>query len=110
MKKNKRIFCGLLGVFSLGFLAGCGDNQVESDVVGQSISDEKTDELNIVKNDKLAIDQNKCIGCGKCVRVAPNNFEMNTETRKAQVKSTEIINQAEVTRAMEGCPVSAISQ
>ena len=110
MQKNKKIIAGMAGLISLGFLTGCGKSQVGSDAVVQNVSDEKTDELNIVKNDKLAIDQDKCIGCGKCARVAPDNFEMNTEIRKAQVKSTEIINQAEVTRAVEGCPVVAISQ
>ncbi|MDY0302983.1 MAG: ferredoxin [Candidatus Moranbacteria bacterium] len=110
MKKNKRIFCGLLGVFSLGFLAGCDGEKVENTSKTENLVDQEKTEINIIKNDKLAIDQNRCIGCGKCARVAPDNFEMNTETRKAQVKSTEIINQAEVTRAMEGCPVSAISQ
>ncbi|MEF3692379.1 MAG: ferredoxin [Candidatus Moraniibacteriota bacterium] len=110
MKKNKGVFCGLLGVFSLGFLAGCDGGKVDDTSKTGSVVDQEKAEINIVKNDKLAIDQNKCIGCGKCVRVAPDNFEMSPQVRKAQVKSTEIINQAEVTRAVESCPVGAITQ
>lgn len=108
--QKKNILAGLVGLFSLSFLAGCGNSETSTENIVTNDIDDKTDEINIVKNDKLAVDQNKCIGCGKCARIAPANFEMNKETRKAQVKSNEISNQNLVDRAVASCSPKAISQ
>jgi len=109
MKKEKIVKC-LLGIFSLGFLAGCADDATVSTNNTASQDDTQTDELNIVKNENLAVNQNKCIGCGKCARTAPDNFEMDATTHKAKVKSMEITNQAAVDQAVKNCPAGAITQ
>ncbi|MDD3646434.1 MAG: ferredoxin [Candidatus Gracilibacteria bacterium] len=56
----------------------------------------------------LQIDE-KCIGCGKCARIAPLNFKMNFETRKAEVISQKNIDSTEVARSIQICPVDSIS-
>jgi len=59
---------------------------------------------------KITINQETCIGCGACVAVAPELFELN-ENGKAQAKKTEDLNEEETTKAKEGaatCPVQAI--
>jgi len=58
---------------------------------------------------KLTIDQAHCIGCGKCPRFAPNNFQMDPHTRKAVVTSQENTESTSVQRAVSACPTDAIS-
>ena len=61
------------------------------------------------KTKKIVIDPDKCIGCNTCPLLAPEIFELNTDTYKAVVKSQP----AEITKAIEdaiaSCPVGAIS-
>lgn len=108
----KKILCGFLGLISMGLLSGCSDNSffTKNSTSTNNSDNTQTGEINIIKNDKLAVDQSKCVGCGKCVRIAPANLEMNSTTHKAQVKSNEISNQANVDRAVSACHVNAISQ
>lgn len=107
--QKKNIVIGLVSLVSLSFLSGCGNKEISSENNSVDKTDNQTDEINIVKNDKLAVDQNKCVGCGKCAKIAPANFEMNS-SRKAQVKSNELTNQGLVSRAVSNCPVGAINQ
>jgi ferredoxin len=53
----------------------------------------------------LKVDQNLCIGCGACVAICPSGFELNSEG-KSQVKDP---NADCGTKALEACPVQAIS-
>ena len=57
---------------------------------------------------KPYVDQDKCIGCGKCVRVAPDAFEMNTQTKKAEIKPGAPA--ASVCKGAKACPVGAVKQ
>jgi len=55
---------------------------------------------------KVILNEDRCIGCGACMSVAPDNFTFNDEGR------AEIINNAlteEAIEASEMCPVSAIT-
>lgn len=53
----------------------------------------------------LVVDQEKCIGCGACVAISPENFDFNDEGL-SKVISKEI---TDTTRdAVEACPVYAI--
>lgn len=110
MKKNKKyITAALVGCASLGILAGCSNDSIEEN---QKVSDNKNDidsTVEIVKDDQLTVDPNKCIGCGKCPRFAPDNFAMDSN-RKAEVISQEIVSQPSVSKAINACPTSAISQ
>lgn len=53
----------------------------------------------------VKIDKNKCIGCGSCVAVCPEGFEI--VEGKAKVKSAKAKC---IDKAIEACPVGAISK
>ena len=53
------------------------------------------------------VDKEKCIGCGMCVSVCPEVFEINDDS-KAQVKAQK--NIPCVKEAISNCPVQAISE
>jgi ferredoxin len=57
---------------------------------------------------KVIVDEKKCIGCGLCVSIAPEIFEM--EKSKAVVKIAEVpaAHIGSVQDAIENCPVEAI--
>jgi len=54
----------------------------------------------------LKIDKDKCIGCGTCVALAPDIFEMDEEN-KAVVKTTEF-DEENANMAIDSCPTQAI--
>ncbi|MFW5884746.1 MAG: ferredoxin [Patescibacteria group bacterium] len=54
---------------------------------------------------KINIDQNKCIGCGRCTEICPEIFSLDTN-RKAKVNSEKDIKCAK--KASDECPVEAI--
>lgn len=56
----------------------------------------------------LKIDSKKCIGCGTCVIIDPDNFQLDSKTSLAKVKNPGQITQNSKT-AVESCPVTAIS-
>ncbi len=56
---------------------------------------------------KIVIDEEKCIGCGSCAEICPNNFIMNGE--KAKVKKAEVKKISCEKDAEAACPVDAIS-
>ena len=55
----------------------------------------------------VKIDKEKCIGCGTCVAVCPEIFEMD-DGNKAKIKSQK--NASCIKEAIESCPVDAISR
>ncbi len=57
---------------------------------------------------KPYVDASKCIGCGKCVRVAPEAFEIDKKTGKAKIKVGA--SKAAVARGAKVCPVDAVVQ
>ncbi len=54
---------------------------------------------------KIVFDKERCIGCGYCFSIAPENFECNDEGRASMI-SDNVTDEA--IEASEGCPVSAI--
>ena len=58
---------------------------------------------------KVSVDKDKCVGCGACVAVAPEVFELG-EDGKSSVKSEnvdgELLEKAK--EAKKTCPVGAI--
>lgn len=53
----------------------------------------------------VSVDKEKCIGCGTCVSVCPEAFEMgNDNIAKVKSQKAPCIKQA-----IEMCPVDAIS-
>lgn len=61
----------------------------------------------MAKTYKVKIDEQKCIGCGTCVALAKDTFEMNSEN-KAEIKKGEHDEDSAVLQAAQSCPVAAI--
>ncbi len=57
---------------------------------------------------KVSVDENLCTGCGMCVDICPEVFEIPEAI--STVKTTEITEEIadKVKEAAEGCPVEAI--
>lgn len=55
---------------------------------------------------KPIVDQEKCIGCGACVAIAPDNFDFNEEGLSSVI-GEEVTD--ETRNAVDACPVYAIS-
>lgn len=58
---------------------------------------------------KVSVDKNTCIGCGLCVSLANEVFELG-EDGKSQVKENADFekNKEEIENAKKSCPVQAI--
>jgi len=52
------------------------------------------------------VDQEKCIGCGTCVALCPEVFDLNKEG-KSYVKNPE--GKCNLKEVVEACPAGAIS-
>ena len=56
---------------------------------------------------KITIDKEACIGCGTCVALCDENFEMDNEG-KAKVKKSVVDKPGCNENAKDSCPVSCI--
>lgn len=56
---------------------------------------------------KLSVIGNRCIGCGKCIRIDPSHFEM--QGNKAFVISSKNLDSSNLKLAINNCPSSAIT-
>jgi ferredoxin len=54
------------------------------------------------------IDEEECIGCGSCVEICPEVFQMQEGDEKAQVLKPEGGPPDLIQEAMDTCPVSCI--
>lgn len=54
------------------------------------------------------IDEDECIGCGSCVEICPEVFEMDSDTDKAVVIKSEGGPEDEIQEAIDTCPVECI--
>jgi ferredoxin len=56
---------------------------------------------------KVVVDEEKCIGCGTCVALAPGSFKLN---EKGKSEPTELPkgDQKMIEEAIEACPAQAI--
>lgn len=55
---------------------------------------------------KVILNEDRCIGCGACMSVAPDNFTFSDEGRAEMISDT--LTDAAI-EASEMCPVSAIT-
>jgi ferredoxin len=82
-------------------------NQVLESTVDDNLKNEdQLSEDQVDKLKQLVVDGKKCIGCGKCVRIAQANFAM--QDNKSVVISQSEIDSDGVIKAMNNCPVEAI--
>lgn len=58
------------------------------------------------KEKKLVIDPNKCIMCGACTAIAPNNCEWKEGSDTPVVVDDKVTKEAE--SAVESCPTGAV--
>jgi ferredoxin len=58
---------------------------------------------------KVRVDKEKCVGCGACVALAPEVFELDS-SNKSSVKVEDVEGELleKVKEAKEACPVGAI--
>lgn len=55
----------------------------------------------------VKVDKEKCIGCGACVAICPEMFEIGPDGKSA-VKNAK--GRCDIDSAINGCPVGAISK
>ncbi len=70
-----------------------------------SINQQDESNSNIIYQ-KLSVLSNRCRGCGKCVRIDPDHFEMSGQI--ASVISSTNLNSSNLTLAINNCPGQAI--
>ena len=56
---------------------------------------------------KISMDREKCIGCGSCAAVCPDNWEL-ADDGKAKPKKTELEEVGCNEKAAQVCPVQCI--
>ncbi len=57
---------------------------------------------------KVEIDKNKCIGCGVCVSLHPDLFEMGPDGKARFIGGDKEGNEKGVREAIASCPMGAI--
>ncbi len=59
----------------------------------------------------MKINKEKCIGCGLCISLCPDVFEIGEDGKSEVKKGADLkANEKCVQEAKEGCPVSAIEE
>ncbi|MCD6225599.1 ferredoxin [bacterium] len=58
---------------------------------------------------KIKIDKGKCIGCGTCVALAPDYFQIGADNKAELIKEEVADNEEAVKNAVANCPMKAIS-
>jgi ferredoxin len=57
---------------------------------------------------KVSVDKETCSGCGVCVDICPDVFEMEDEVARAKVNDVPPEFKDAVKESAEACPVEAI--
>ena len=57
---------------------------------------------------EIKIDKEKCIGCGSCVAVCPDCFDLGNDTKAILKDGRETCGDSCVKEAADICPVDAI--
>lgn len=56
---------------------------------------------------KVIINEDTCIGCGRCTEICPEAFTLNTEKMKAEALETNDLKCAD--KAANQCPTDSIT-
>ncbi|MFA5392470.1 MAG: ferredoxin [Candidatus Paceibacterota bacterium] len=57
---------------------------------------------------KVKVDKNKCLGCGMCISLCPEVFELQNTKSKVKEKADLEKHKDCIKEAEENCPVQAI--
>lgn len=62
--------------------------------------------------EKFKVNKDACIGCGACMALCPEVFDMDEDGLAKVIKEKELTPEEveNATDAMEGCPTAAISK
>lgn len=108
MNKKKAIPIGLSTLIVFPILTGCSNQAAQVDEK-QSDGETPSETIGEVQETYLAVDPDKCIGCGKCINVDPAHFLMDTDTRKSTVISQSDLGSSTLANAIDRCPTDAIT-
>lgn len=56
---------------------------------------------------EVTVDKDACIGCGTCVAMCPNVFQMGDDG-KCHVANSKGASEQEIQQAIDACPVQCI--
>ncbi len=111
MTKNIKLLLNTLPIsFILLTLTGCSsDNSANGE---QSINNSDNNDGGManqqIAEKTLAIAEYKCTGCGKCVRIDPEHFSIDSANRKALIVSDNNLNSQNLAIAISICRDQAI--
>jgi len=54
---------------------------------------------------KIKIDQNKCVGCGRCTEICPETFRLGAEGKAEVIQDSDLVCAG---KASDNCPMGAI--
>jgi ferredoxin len=57
---------------------------------------------------KVKVDEETCVGCGACVDICPEVFEMDEDVAVTKIEDVPADLQDSCNEAAEACPVEAI--
>lgn len=60
------------------------------------------------KPPKVQVDQDACIGCGTCVVLSPQVFELDAQNKSVGKEDADLTDQEALLTTAKSCPVSAI--
>jgi len=109
MNRKKMIPICLGALITMPMLAGCDSKEPVDTQLNQN-SDNNIPQT-VVQNQEtyLAIDPNKCIGCGHCIKFDAAHFVMDSNTQKSVVISQSDLDSDSLSVAISRCPVDAIT-
>lgn len=114
MKYHKIILPVILVSSSIFVLYGLKNDFFTSNTSGNSSDqnsssglDQQDGSSSDISYQKLSVISNRCRGCGKCVRIDPQHFEMSEN--KAIIVSSTNLNSNNLALAINNCPPQAIT-
>jgi ferredoxin len=57
---------------------------------------------------KIVVDKETCIGCGTCVSIAPDYFDLGSDGKSFVIKEYNEKDKDQIEEAKNNCPVGAI--
>lgn len=113
MDKKEKILYLVMFIFILNSCASSIPEKSKELPQKNTYNESKTQNENTIvqsdtKEEKLKINS-KCIWCWKCCMIDKTHFKANFDIWKAEVTSQDNLESEKVSKAIEICPVDAIS-